>query len=97
MSTSSLVFIKTSPTVEDEGEADKEMPDSECSFSDRFLAELLNLSEARDKAVRFRVCQVVSKLLGYITEMKRVVDTELLESTQEVMLTRAFDKVRKIQ
>lgn len=83
--------------MEDEDEAERETPDSKWSFTDQFLAKLLSVSEAKDKAVRLRVCQMVGKILTYIIEMQRAVDTELLGNIQEVMLERVFDKVRKVE
>ena len=77
------------------GEEDKQ-EEVECeSFMDQFLAELLGVHQARDKWVRFRVCQVVCKLLFHASTIACVIDADLLEATKEIMLVRAFDKVRR--
>ena len=42
---------------------------------------------------RFRVCQLVGKMLAYACENSCAVKTELLDATREVMLIRIKDKV----
>jgi len=63
------------------------------NFFTLLLAKLLSLHEARDKAVRFRVCQLVAKMMNYAADTQSIVGPQLMDSVQEVMLQRARDKV----
>ena len=84
-----------SPSEEEEeedgsGHDDAEM---EVNFFTLFLAKLLGLHEARDKAVRFRVCQLIAKLMSNAADFHCVVGADLMDSVVERMLQRAHDKV----
>ena len=78
---------------EEEEEVDDEEEDVEVNFFTLLLAKLLSLHEARDKAVRFRVCQLVAKMMNYAADTQSIVGPQLMDSVQEVMLQRARDKV----
>ncbi len=43
---------------------------------------------------RFRVCQLVGKMLTYASESECKVEVKLLDAVQDVMLIRIQDKVR---
>ena len=79
---------------EEEGEEDEE-EELEVNFFTLLLAKLLSLHGARDKAVRFRVCQLVAKMMNYAADTQSIVGPQLMDSVQEVMLQRAHDKVRQ--
>lgn len=56
------------------------------------LKHLLSICHAKDKAVRFRACQAVSKLLNALDEEAEV-DDDMWELLQETMLRRMTDKI----
>lgn len=58
---------------------------------DRIFNFLLQVHGAQEKAVRFRCCQLVSKLLGAMGEDAQI-DDELYEHLYEAMLLRMRDK-----
>ena len=60
-------------------------------FTNLMIAKLTTYHEAKDKAVRFRVCQVINKLLSLAA--KEHVRIILGDELQAVMLQRAYDKV----
>ena len=69
-----------------EGEAvDEALMESVC-------ARLLKLSAAKDKAVRFRVIQLVGQMMNALAEEAEVSD-ELFESIEEAAVERCKDKV----
>ena len=89
-----------SPAEEEEGEEEEEESESdhdenemEVNFFTLLLAKLLGLHEARDKAVRFRVCQLVAKLMGCAADCRCDVGADLMDSVVECMLQRTHDKV----
>jgi condensin complex subunit 3 len=61
-------------------------------FVESFMDFLLNLASAKDKAVRFRVCQLVAGVLNSLGPEAEVSD-ELYARMEEVMLERLRDKV----
>jgi condensin complex subunit 3 len=61
-------------------------------FCEAFLGFLLNLAAAKDKAVRFRVCQIVAGVLNALAVDAEISD-ELYERMEDVMLERLRDKM----
>ena len=60
-------------------------------FAEAFLGFLLNLAGARDKAVRFRTCQIVAGVLNALGPDAEISD-DLYERMEDVMLERLRDK-----
>jgi len=69
---------------------DKYSADSELAV--HLLQRMVPLTAARDKAVRFRACQLTAKLLNSLGEDAEVTE-ELYEEILQAMLTRLNDKV----
>ena len=65
-------------------------------FAEAFLGFLLNLATAKDKAVRFRVCQVVAGVLNSLGADAEISD-DLYERMEAVMLERLRDKVSGVR
>ena len=79
-------FVVAYTTQGAEGEAvDEALMESVC-------ARLLKLSAAKDKAVRFRVIQLVGQMMNALAEEAEVSD-ELFESIEEAAVERCKDKV----
>ena len=79
-----LVHFTASRSPGTEDEADE--------FCENFLGFLLNLATAKDRAIRFRVCQLVAGVLNALGVEAEISD-ELYERMEEVMLDRLRDKV----
>ena len=60
-------------------------------FLDFIFTFLLDSHEGKDKAVRFRVCQLINKLLNNMDD-DAVIDDDLADRIFESMLTRLHDK-----
>ena len=65
-------------------------------FTESFLGFLLNLATAKDKAVRFRVCQIVAGVLNSLGPDAEISD-DLYERMEEVMLERLRDKAPSVR
>ena len=65
-------------------------------FAEAFLGFLLNLAGARDKAVRFRTCQIVAGVLNALGADAEISD-DLYERMEEVMLERLRDKCAAVR
>ena len=79
-----LVHFTASRTPGTEEEADE--------FCENFLGFLLNLATAKDRAIRFRVCQLVAGVLNALGVEAEISD-DLYERMEDVMLDRLRDKV----
>lgn len=88
--------IAVSAEVEEKNESfsSDEDDDAEASFANLIMAKLVVYHEAKDKAVRFRVCQIINKIL--LLAAQEQVRISCLDLLQAVMLQRAYDKVCKI-
>ena len=65
--------------------------DETVDFLNLMVLKLVGYHEAQDKAVRFRVCQIINKMLSLAAQEKvRIVYGDALLT---VMLQRAYDKV----
>ena len=62
------------------------------AFMQSLCMRLLRLAHAKDKAVRFRVAQLVCRMLNSMAEDAEVSD-ELFEAVEEAMVIRCRDKV----
>ena len=69
---------------------DKYASDSELAVD--LLEQIIPLTKAKDKAVRFRTCQLTSKLLNSLGEDAEVSD-EFYENILNAMLLRLRDKI----
>lgn len=65
-------------------------------FLNHFIYYLLSISGAKDKAVRFRVTQMISKLLNSLDDDAELED-DLYTSMQKLMIIRIGDKVPLIR
>ena len=65
-------------------------------FNEAFLGFLLNLHGAKDKAVRFRACQIIAGVLNGLGADAEVSD-ELYERMTDVMLERIRDKMPPVR
>jgi len=65
-------------------------------FTEAFLGFLLNLATARDKAVRFRTCQIVAGVLNALGPEAEISD-DLYERMEDVMLERLRDKTAAVR
>ncbi|XP_037775127.1 condensin complex subunit 3-like [Penaeus monodon] len=78
---------------EEEGEEEPEEADP---FLVKLIQFLLNNHEANSQAVRFRVCQLINKILNHMGE-EAVIDDELYSNIYDTMLHRLQDKVPSVR
>lgn len=77
-----------------ESDSDQE----EENFTSCLVTKLLSVHEAKEKAVRFRVCQLLSKLISIIADDGTVhLNSSLLDLITDAMLIRLCDKVPVIR
>ena len=68
----------------------------ECdSFAEKLLRLLINLVTARDKSVRTQCCQLVQVIFNGLTADE--LDSDMLDSMQDVMMSRLEDKVPAVR
>ncbi|XP_068227080.1 condensin complex subunit 3 [Palaemon carinicauda] len=79
-----------------ERDEDEEEEDETDMFLVRLIEFLLNIHEANSQAVRFRVCQLINKILNNMGE-EAVIDDELFSSIYDTMLQRLQDKVASVR
>ncbi|XP_072517939.1 condensin complex subunit 3 [Salminus brasiliensis] len=77
-------------------EEDEDGDEDEGSFLNFLLNFLLESHTASSHAVRFRVCQLVNKLLGSLSENAQI-DDEICERIHEAMLIRVTDKYPNVR
>ncbi|XP_078359066.1 condensin complex subunit 3-like [Oculina patagonica] len=87
---------RTSQVQKDGQASDGEEDDTSNVFLDFIFTFLLDSHEAQDKAVRFRVCQLINKLLNNLDD-DAVIDDDLAERIFESMLTRLHDKIPAVR
>ncbi|XP_076046036.1 chromosome associated protein G isoform X2 [Oratosquilla oratoria] len=84
----------------DKGGGDSEELEEEEEEPDPFLnglfGFLLNNHEANSQAVRFRVCQLINKILNYMGE-EGTIDDDLYNDIYDTMLHRLQDKVPAVR
>ena len=71
--------------------SDEEDDDSISIFLEFILTFLLDVHDAQEKAVRFRVCQLINKILNNMGD-DAVIDDDLAEKIFKSMLMRLHDK-----
>ena len=81
---------------EEHSDEDGEDVSADAEFAVNLLASLIPLHNAKDKAVRLRVCQLVSGLLNGLGEDAEISD-ELWALLEEALLFRLKDKVPAVR
>lgn len=84
---------KENPEKDDEDDDEEEEADP---FLIKLFQFLLNNHEANSQDVRFRVCQMINKLLNNMGE-EAVIDDDLYSSIYDTMLHRLQDKVPAVR
>ncbi|KAM6972031.1 LOW QUALITY PROTEIN: condensin complex subunit 3 [Aplochiton taeniatus] len=83
-----------------EGEEEEEDEDEDDEDDNPFLgfifSFLLESHKANSHAVRFRVCQLINKLLGSMAENAQI-DDDLFDSIHQAMLVRVTDKFPNVR
>ncbi|KAI4895422.1 hypothetical protein NFI96_024321 [Prochilodus magdalenae] len=82
--------------VNDDEEEEEEEEENDGSFLNFLLNFLLESHTANSHAVRFRVCQLINKLLGSLSENAQI-DDEICERIHEAMLIRVTDKYPNVR
>ncbi|XP_030643568.1 condensin complex subunit 3 [Chanos chanos] len=83
------------PVTEEEPEEEEE-EEEENSFLNFLFSFLLESHTANSHAVRFRVCQLINKLLGSMSENAQI-DDDLCDRIHEAMLVRVTDKFPNVR
>ncbi|XP_068710176.1 condensin complex subunit 3-like [Montipora foliosa] len=80
------------PSIQGGGQnSDDEEDDASNIFLDSMFTFLLDSHDAKDKAVRFRICQLINKLLNNLDD-DAVINDNLADRIFETMLKRLHDK-----
>ncbi|XP_051994084.1 condensin complex subunit 3 [Xyrauchen texanus] len=79
-----------------EAEEEEEEEDDDNEFLNFLFSFLLESHSANSHAVRFRVCQLVNKLLGSLSENAQI-DDDLCDRIHEAMLVRVTDKYPNVR
>ncbi|KAM9793100.1 condensin complex subunit 3 [Neosynchiropus ocellatus] len=87
---------KTEEQDEEEDQADDEEEDDDHPFLSFIFNFLLESHKASSHAVRFRVCQLINKLLGSMAENAQI-DDDLFDSIHQAMLIRVTDKFPNVR
>ncbi|XP_063609202.1 condensin complex subunit 3-like [Penaeus indicus] len=87
---------KEEKAKEDNDEEQEEEPEEADPFLVKLIQFLLNNHEANSQAVRFRVCQLINKILNHMGE-EAVIDDELYSNIYDTMLHRLQDKVPSVR
>ena len=79
---------------EEDEDSSSSSDDEESSFTKLLVAKLVSMHQAKDKAVRFRICQLLAKLTAAVADDgMRHFPTSSLDSIVDAMLVRLHDKV----
>ncbi|XP_004847286.1 condensin complex subunit 3 isoform X1 [Heterocephalus glaber] len=70
--------------------------EEDCGILNYLFTFLLKHHEANSSAVRFRVCQLINKLLGSMPE-NALIDDDLFDKINEAMLIRLKDKIPNVR
>ncbi|KAA0722350.1 Condensin complex subunit 3 [Triplophysa tibetana] len=84
------------PVNEESEEEEEEEEEDENEFLNFLFNFLLESHGANSHAVRFRVCQLVNKLLGSLSENAQI-DDDLCDRIHEAMLVRVTDKYPNVR
>ena len=85
-----------SPSLQDEFGSDSEDDDNSSEFLNFMFKFLLDSHESRSKAIRFRVCQMVNKLLTNMDDNASI-DDELADAIFDAMFVRLQDKIPAVR
>ena len=89
--------VSCHPRRESDEEEDDSSSDSgteEEHFTHLLVAKLISVHEAKEKAVRFRVCQFLAKLIAMIADEPTMhLRSSILDAIVDAMLVRLSDKV----
>ncbi|XP_062334089.1 condensin complex subunit 3 [Osmerus eperlanus] len=86
-------FVSPPKESEEEGEEEEE---EEHPFLNYIFNFLLEAHKANSHAVRFRVCQLINKLLGSMAENAQI-DDDLFDRIHQAMLVRVTDKFPNVR
>ncbi|XP_062386691.1 condensin complex subunit 3 isoform X2 [Sardina pilchardus] len=89
-------FATSFETTVTEGQEEEEEEEEENPFLNFLFTFLLESHNANSHAVRFRVCQLINKLLGSMSE-NALIDDDLFDRIHETMLIRVTDKFPNIR
>ncbi|XP_068448289.1 condensin complex subunit 3 [Clinocottus analis] len=84
------------PEAEEEEEQQEEEEDDDHPFLSFLFNFLLESHKASSHAVRFRVCQLINKLLGSMAENAQI-DDDLFDRIHQAMLVRVTDKFPNVR
>ncbi|XP_024429648.2 condensin complex subunit 3 isoform X2 [Desmodus rotundus] len=76
--------------------SEEEDEEEDGGILDYLFSFLLKSHEANSNAVRFRVCQLINKLLGNMPENAQI-DDDLFDKIKEAMLIRLKDKIPNVR
>ncbi|XP_074552794.1 condensin complex subunit 3 [Halichoeres trimaculatus] len=92
--------FQSSPKTEEEEQEDGEEENEEVEDDHPFLSFIFNFllesHKANSHAVRFRVCQLINKLLGSMAENAQI-DDDLFDRIHQAMLIRVTDKFPNVR
>ncbi|XP_052366121.1 condensin complex subunit 3-like [Oncorhynchus keta] len=89
-------FSTSFHTPSAEGGEDEDEEEDENPFLSYMFNFLLESHKANSHAVRFRVCQLINKLLGNMAENAQI-DDDLFDSIHQAMLVRVTDKFPNVR
>ncbi|XP_068178077.1 condensin complex subunit 3 isoform X2 [Antennarius striatus] len=92
--------FQSSPRPEEDEQPEGEEEDEEAEDDHPFLSFIFNFllesHKASSHAVRFRVCQLINKLLGSMAENAQI-DDDLFDHIHQAMLVRVTDKFPNVR
>ena len=86
--------------IEDESSSEEETEEDKIfdNFAHLLLMRLMGFNEARDKAVRFRVAQMVAKILSYARDDPAVkINSSILDDVSETLLALLYDRYPSVR
>ncbi|XP_034544022.1 condensin complex subunit 3 [Notolabrus celidotus] len=87
---------KTEEEEQEDGEEEEEEVEDDHPFLSFIFNFLLESHKANSHAVRFRVCQLINKLLGSMAENAQI-DDDLFDQIHQAMLIRVTDKFPNVR
>ncbi|XP_078116575.1 condensin complex subunit 3 [Sander vitreus] len=88
--------FQSPPKTEEEEEEEEEDAEDDHPFLSFIFNFLLESHKANSHAVRFRVCQLINKLLGSMAENAQI-DDDLFDRIHQAMLVRVTDKFPNVR
>lgn len=89
-------FVTSFHQSDQEEEDEEEEKEKDGGILNYLFTFLLQSHEANSSAVRFRVCQLINKLLGNMPENAQI-DDDLFDKINEAMLIRLKDKIPNVR